>query len=131
MTIDISRMFSGQFGFPPPPHNFGEPKLNSTFPEAKVQLLLLNSSFLQRIGRGFQYSNSQNDFVEIIGSKKKHVKRNILQLCWSNLDDDTFYNFRCWQRINIISIWYVLILTHFNYECPTTNPREKFRSKVD
>lgn len=36
MTIDISRMFSGQFGFPPPPHNFGEPKLNSTFPEAKM-----------------------------------------------------------------------------------------------
>ena len=35
-----------------------------------IQFLFLNSSFLQRKERGFQYSNSQNDFVEIIGSKK-------------------------------------------------------------
>ena len=42
MTIDISRMFSGQFGFPG--SAFPEPKLNSTFPEAKVSVYIQSLS---------------------------------------------------------------------------------------
>ena len=35
--------------------------------EVKKQLLILKSSFLQRIERCFQYTNSQSDSVQITG----------------------------------------------------------------
>ena len=36
----------------------------------KIQHLLLNSSFLQRTERGFQYTNTQSDSVQITDVKK-------------------------------------------------------------
>ena len=39
-----------------------------------IQLLLLYSSFLQRIERGIQYSNTQSDSVQITGIKNKHIR---------------------------------------------------------